>query len=372
MQREELLRLDAAATRSLDDVAATDADLAAALRSTAAEQVREVVQARFATASDELRAALAGMDLGVPTARGLRDELVSRLEDAGTDEDLLEQARAATTALTPEEDALTRLRADEPIRDNPVFGRLLEQARTQRLASIAPVPDVATDAVIARVATAEHLDNAASELEVAPRALASVASEAYAVLDEAANALLAGMRFRHPDEARWTATIEPFEARLRNARRDALVERLIRSAGAGYRDRGDLSNSYLIDVEVDGILTTSPLVSAIGSVQRYVHRVQMNLEQTADGSIRVPPALVRPAECSWRRHRVQSSASIIARSAIRQRRRAGVRRPRRSLRAGRWAPARLRRSPGRPSGNSGRQFPRVADRPCRDRAAGCR
>lgn len=56
-----------------------------------------------------------------------------------------------------------------------------------------------------------------------------------------------------------------------------------------FRDRADLYRYFLIDVEVDGCFPTSPLVAATGSLQLYIHRVLMNLEQDEDGNRHVRP-----------------------------------------------------------------------------------
>jgi Tc toxin complex TcA C-terminal TcB-binding domain/Neuraminidase-like domain/Salmonella virulence plasmid 28.1kDa A protein len=155
---------------------------------------------------------------------------------------------------------------------------------------------------LAALAKLRDCAKAAAAIGIDGRALTLIVSDNYAELDEAANAVLAAFRAKYSDDAAWRRVIEPFEAQLLNRRRDALAEWLIRSSTGGYHDRADLYRYFLLDIDADGILSTSRLVSALGTLQLYIHRVQMNLEQAADGSSRVRPGLVRPEEWNWRKH----------------------------------------------------------------------
>ncbi|MFE9018147.1 neuraminidase-like domain-containing protein [Streptomyces sp. NPDC007808] len=58
---------------------------------------------------------------------------------------------------------------------------------------------------------------------------------------------------------------------------------------APFTDRADLHRYFLLDVEVDGCFPTSPVVAATGSLQLYLNRVLMNLEQDETGNRHVQP-----------------------------------------------------------------------------------
>jgi len=84
-----------------------------------------------------------------------------------------------------------------------------------------------------------------------------------------------------------SATIlKPFECAVNEAKRDALVEHLLKVYSsdidyASIRNRQDLSEHLLIDVEVTSLVTTSFVKEAIGALQLYIHRCLMNLETGA-------------------------------------------------------------------------------------------
>jgi hypothetical protein len=143
-------------------------------------------------------------------------------------------------------------------------------------------------------------------LGVDPAALHAIVAEDYDGLDRAAGALLAAFRARHADEAAWQQALEPFEDRVRAARRDALADYLVHSVHPEFPTRRDLYHHFLVDVELEPGARTSRVVSAIGSVQLYVHRVMLNLEQNehapfTNPSVHVPPDAIPAAEWAWRR-----------------------------------------------------------------------
>ncbi len=142
----------------------------------------------------------------------------------------------------------------------------------------------------------------ASYLGVDGATLADIADNSYDRLDAAANAVLAAFRAKYPDEAKWNEQIEPFEARILGRRRDSLVDYLLHSAEPRFGSRAELYRYFLVDVEVDGCIKTSRIVAAANSVQLYVQRVLLNLEQERAGSIHVAPDLIPRDEWAWRKH----------------------------------------------------------------------
>ena len=124
-----------------------------------------------------------------------------------------------------------------------------------------------------------------------------------AALGQAAEGLYGVIRAKYPDEQTFLAKIEPHEDQIRGLKRRGLVEYLIRSVARGFRTPSDLYAQFLIDTQVEGCARTSRVVAAASSVQLYVHRVLMNLEQDDPGPqhVHVLPGLV-PAEWEWRKN----------------------------------------------------------------------
>lgn len=101
--------------------------------------------------------------------------------------------------------------------------------------------------------------------------------------------------------------MDSHENHLRGQRRDALTDHAIRRSAGRFASRSDLYDHYLIDPSMEGCARTSRLVSAIGSVQTYVHRILLNLEQdrrAADAAthVHVSPTLIAKDEWEWRKN----------------------------------------------------------------------
>jgi peptidoglycan hydrolase-like protein with peptidoglycan-binding domain len=94
----------------------------------------------------------------------------------------------------------------------------------------------------------------------------------------------------------WLSTVTPLQDRLRERRRDALIgyllERSVRTVPpmitrggeqypnpAHWRDSESLLRYFLLDVEMSSCQLTSRIKQAIGSVQMFVQRCQLNLER---------------------------------------------------------------------------------------------
>jgi hypothetical protein len=155
-----------------------------------------------------------------------------------------------------------------------------------------------------------HLDAAAAmakRLGVGGETLANIASIDYPELDAAADALLAALRDSYP-ETEAPQRLEPVEDEIRERRRDALVDYLLHSTFRQFATRDDLYQYFLIDTQIQGCARTSRIVAAIASVQLYVYRCLMNLEQDrrpADDpqhlAIAIAPDSIPAQEWQWRR-----------------------------------------------------------------------
>lgn len=133
---------------------------------------------------------------------------------------------------------------------------------------------------------------------------AANASAEYDALTQAAEGLYGVIRAKYPEEKTFLEKIEAYEDKIRGLKRDGLVEYLIRSAKKGFTSPSDLYQYFLIDTQLEGCARTSRVVAANSSLQLYVHRILMNLEQSSDkdpSPVHVKPSLI-PPEWAWRKN----------------------------------------------------------------------
>jgi hypothetical protein len=96
---------------------------------------------------------------------------------------------------------------------------------------------------------------------------------------------------RYDNEA-WLDIARPIADRLREDQRAALVAYLL--PRLGYTDPGQLFEHFLIDVEMGPCMQTSRIKQAISSVQLFVQRCRMNLEQP-----QVSPKMIDSTRWQW-------------------------------------------------------------------------
>lgn len=116
----------------------------------------------------------------------------------------------------------------------------------------------------------------------------------WAVTGESLTATLSGeivmaARARAGSDDAWAAVARPLRDVLRKRQRDALVGWLLANSGQNdavpFEDAEDLYQYYLIDVSMNPEMLTSRLKQAACSVQLFVFRVLLGLEQTEDGPL---------------------------------------------------------------------------------------
>jgi hypothetical protein len=96
------------------------------------------------------------------------------------------------------------------------------------------------------------------------------------------------------DEKRWLEVARTLNDGLRAERRDALVAYLLpRMAEQGVRNRSQLFEYFLIDVDMNPCMMTSRIRQAIGTVQTFFQRCLMNLEPE------VPPRVIEDKDWKW-------------------------------------------------------------------------
>lgn len=174
----------------------------------------------------------------------------------------------------------------------------MEPVLARDLANTLQLPDNP----ICALAKLEAYAEMTGKLSVDAATLANIASEDYDKASTAAAAVLAGFRAKYPDEDAWQEKFEPFEERVLEKKRDALIDYLLHGPDAVFPDATEMYKYFLIDGEVDGCFRTSRVVAATSSLQLYVHRIRMNLEKEPQGGLRVEPSLIPDEEWEWRKH----------------------------------------------------------------------
>lgn len=214
--------------------------------------------------------------------------------------------------LAPLHDALRGFRSDTRRFDDAVLDDLARVLETERglVATLnrtiglpgpaTPDPENRTLQALVKLRRCVEL---AQMLGAGGDVLALITSSDYDALARAADALFTAFRTRYAAEEEWEKKIEPFENRIRERKRDALSNYIIHTlAPEQFRNTNDLYHWFLIDTELEGCARTSKVVAGISSLQLYVHRCLMKLEQSGDGSLRVDIAPEAAAEWEWRKN----------------------------------------------------------------------
>ena len=189
----------------------------------------------------------------------------------------------------------TGFTAADPARLGQVLG--IDTALVPGLLAAVQLPQDGPEALLKLVRCAAL----ARAIGVDPAALQRIISADYATLDRAAGDVLAAFRTRYQDEKAWQEALDPLEEQVLAARRDALVDYLIFSVHPEFETRRDLYHYFLIDVELEQGVETSRVLAAISSVQLYVHRIMLNLEQNVRGFLVRPDCIPRD-EWAWRKN----------------------------------------------------------------------
>jgi hypothetical protein len=135
-------------------------------------------------------------------------------------------------------------------------------------------------------------------------ALVKLKASDYQGLQSARNVMVGAFASKYKDEKTRKDKLEPYNDKLNTLKRDALCDYIIsRSDTFKFKDRGDLYNFFLLDSEMSGCFRTTKLVAAITSLQHYIHRCLMNLEQSVSTpNIKINPTWIPSDEWEWRKN----------------------------------------------------------------------
>ncbi|MGQ3131264.1 MAG: neuraminidase-like domain-containing protein [Flavobacteriales bacterium] len=137
--------------------------------------------------------------------------------------------------------------------------------------------------------------------------LPDIVSSDYVKLNAATQAILAAFRSKYKTESERKDKLEKYQDALRGKKRASLTTYLIHSGFPQFENENDLFHYFLIDTELEGCARTSRLVAATMSLQLYIHRILLNLEQDdkepgTPGRIHVKADDLPADEWEWRRN----------------------------------------------------------------------
>ncbi|MTI86960.1 MAG: hypothetical protein FH748_03210 [Balneolaceae bacterium] len=130
----------------------------------------------------------------------------------------------------------------------------------------------------------------------------------YEELKEVRDIVVGSIASKYSDEDEREEVLEPYIDNINSIKRDALCAFIIGTQKYKFKDRSDLYKFFLLDVEMSGCFRTSRVVCANSSLQLYIHRCLMNLEQSDPllnpdyDDIQVDPKLIPADEWEWRKN----------------------------------------------------------------------
>jgi len=117
-----------------------------------------------------------------------------------------------------------------------------------------------------------------------------------------ANDIIKTVKAKYEDE-QWLTVGKPLSDRLRESQKSALIDYVLAKSeiqALGISDSNQLFEYFLIDVDMCACMATSRIKQAISSVQLFVQRCLMNLENKDDNlSLRVQSGAINDQDWKW-------------------------------------------------------------------------
>ena len=194
--------------------------------------------------------------------------------------------------------------ADFGTRENDIerLAQLTDTTLIQAGSVYDTLPLAASVPVIDRVAALLNVLTLSRRLGVDGRTIGQFAESSFDTLASVRDLVLGAFRAKYDDETEFEEIVEPYRDRLRGRRRDALADYLITLPGLPFDTHSDLYHYFLLDTELEGCARSSRIVAATNSVQLYVQRCLMGLEQDEAGEVRVVPPDEMVQEWAWRKN----------------------------------------------------------------------
>ncbi|WP_304518067.1 neuraminidase-like domain-containing protein [Cecembia rubra] len=189
--------------------------------------------------------------------------------------------------------------------DQNMLADLLE-VNPELIAGIHPLAGSFTDA-IATLDFYKKVSADCSFIGISGSTLTKIISTDYDKINEANQEILAAFRSKYKKEVERREKLEKYQDAIRGKKRTALTTYLVHSGFPEFGNENDLYHYFLIDTELEGCARTSRLVAATMSLQLYIHRILLNLEQDDQepgtvGRIYVQPDDIPSEEWDWRKN----------------------------------------------------------------------
>jgi Tc toxin complex TcA C-terminal TcB-binding domain/Neuraminidase-like domain/Putative peptidoglycan binding domain/Salmonella virulence plasmid 28.1kDa A protein len=131
----------------------------------------------------------------------------------------------------------------------------------------------------------------------------------FASLSKARKTVLGSFSSKYTDEKTRQEKLEPFHDIMNRRKSDIFCDYILSlKKELKFKDRNDIYSFFLLDPEMGGCARISRIVSAISSLQLYVHRCLVNLEQSDPKlnpellDVRVDPKLIPKDQWEWRKN----------------------------------------------------------------------
>ena len=125
----------------------------------------------------------------------------------------------------------------------------------------------------------------------------------------AKNVALGAFSAKYSDEIVCKEKLEPYMDKINSIKRDALCDYILGLKDRfKFQDKSDLYSFFLLDVNMSSCFRTSRIVSAISSLQLYIHRCLNNLECSDEylnpliENVKVIPTYIPIKEWEWRKN----------------------------------------------------------------------
>ena len=101
----------------------------------------------------------------------------------------------------------------------------------------------------------------------------------YDKANELVNVITASFQAQYEEKEDFEKAFEPFEEMINELRRDILCDYILGRREVNFKDTNEMYGYFLVDSEMSGCMKTSKIIAATLSLQTYVQRTLLGLEQ---------------------------------------------------------------------------------------------
>ena len=127
--------------------------------------------------------------------------------------------------------------------------------------------------------------------------------EDFEKLSIARNTVLGSFCSKYDDQKIRQEKLEPYQNIINKKKSDIFCDYIVSlKKDLKFKNRNDIYSFFLLDPEMGGCARISRIVSALSSLQLYVHRCLVNLEQSELEDIHVDPSFIPRNEWEWKKN----------------------------------------------------------------------